>query len=348
MAWNVSGLGNSISKVGIVKVTGTPAQGNVTRTETDPKMNPTAVPPNGRQSGGTDLLTSDDRMETVTWRDGVLWASAQTGCKPTGDSAARVCMKLIQAKTGSPATVLSDVVVGAAGVDTIFPAVITDAADNLIVTFSVTSSGGFAGAGVAGSWSTRPLEIQPMTLLQAGEAAYSDPDPRLGGNRWGDYSGIALDPADPTRAWLASEYAATTSDAKNWGTVIGSVHFVGTPPPAPSPTPTGDFTPPVVSQVAAVPNPFSPNGDGRKDTTKISFVLSEKAHVSGGIFTQGGSLVIKLPSGDLDPGGYKVTWAGGNSHGVVVKSGTYIVKINAVDKAGNKAKTGKVSITVKR
>jgi hypothetical protein len=41
-------------------------------------------------------------------------------------------------------------------------------------------------------------------------------------NRWGDYSGIAPDPADTNSVWVAGEYASATNV---WATWIGLVTF---------------------------------------------------------------------------------------------------------------------------
>ena len=64
--------------------------------------------------------------------------------------------------------------------------------------------------------------LSPSSQLKAGEASYVK---TFGGsrNRWGDYNGIAVDPADPTRVWMFAEYAASL--ANTWGTWFGQVQF---------------------------------------------------------------------------------------------------------------------------
>ena len=47
-----------------------------------------------------------------------------------------------------------------------------------------------------------------------------------GGNRWGDYSSMSLDPADDCTFWFSQEYYTTTS-AANWATRINSFKFTG-------------------------------------------------------------------------------------------------------------------------
>jgi hypothetical protein len=63
-------------------------------------------------------------------------------------------------------------------------------------------------------------ELRPSATLKAGEANYVK-DFDSGRNRWGDYSGVAIDPANPTRTWMYSEYAS--SPANTWGTWFGEI-----------------------------------------------------------------------------------------------------------------------------
>ena len=45
-----------------------------------------------------------------------------------------------------------------------------------------------------------------------------------GGNRWGDYSSIDIDPVDDTTFWVVSEYVPTTS-AAGWRLRIGAFNL---------------------------------------------------------------------------------------------------------------------------
>ena len=62
-----------------------------------------------------------------------------------------------------------------------------------------------------------------------------------GGNRWGDYTSIDIDPVDDTTFWVVNEYVPTTS-AAGWRLRIGAFNLAGggspTPTPTASPTPT--------------------------------------------------------------------------------------------------------------
>ena len=89
----------------------------------------------------------------------------------------------------------------------------------------------------------KPQPEQPNPSLLTALTSQSQPErpllrgnqlcEELGGgsrNRWGDYSGIAVDPADPRNIWMYAEYAASPDNT--WGTWFGQVTFPGFIPPA--------------------------------------------------------------------------------------------------------------------
>jgi Predicted solute binding protein len=63
-----------------------------------------------------------------------------------------------------------------------------------------------------------------------------------GGNRWGDYSSIDIDPVDDTTFWVVSEYVPTTS-AAGWRLRIGAFNLAGGGSPTPTPTASPTSTP---------------------------------------------------------------------------------------------------------
>ena len=57
-----------------------------------------------------------------------------------------------------------------------------------------------------------------------------------GGNRWGDYTAIDIDPVDDTTFWYINEYIPTTSGS-GWRLRIGAFNLAGGGTPTPTPTP---------------------------------------------------------------------------------------------------------------
>lgn len=233
------------SAIGLVAITGTPAAGNVVWTETDPAIAATTRPPPADQPGATaSLSTNDDRFLAASLDGGMIYVSGNDRCVPGGDSVVRPCARLIEVSIGASPLVTLDSDLGYSGGDLYYPAVVPDANGNAFMasTFSSTSiypeATALVVAAGAASFSG--------TLVQAGSGTYGYSGCGGSGSkacRWGDYSGAAVDPSNPTDVWVADEYAPTSG--ADWGTAIGELTLA---PPSvtgltPSTGPTSGGTP---------------------------------------------------------------------------------------------------------
>lgn len=173
-------------------------------------------PPNADQLGGSSISieVGGPRVRNVVYRSGSVW-TAHSVADATG-SYARA--RYVRIDVTGP-TLLEDVAFGRFGCWLYYPAITADISDNMTMVYNQSCTDEYIGIRYSGR---RPgeAELRPSALLKAGEANYVK-DLGGGRNRWGDYSGIAVDPADPTRVWVYSEYAA--SPANTWGTWIGEV-----------------------------------------------------------------------------------------------------------------------------
>jgi hypothetical protein len=209
------------SYIGVVTITGTPRSGNVQWTEVDSSIQPTVVPPPARQPGTAAPLSPkpDNRLVSAAWAGGVLWTAANDSCLPVGDTTARSCLRLIEVSTAGSASVALDRDFAVSGDDLSYPAVMNDLSGNLFVTYTESSPSLYASA-VAFGWPLGTPGPAPPALLGAGAGAY-DFGPCSNPNRWGDYSGAAQDPANPTDVWLAAEDVGSATNSCGWGTAIG-------------------------------------------------------------------------------------------------------------------------------
>ncbi|MDQ3913819.1 MAG: hypothetical protein M3323_00585 [Actinomycetota bacterium] len=92
---------------------------------------------------------------------------------------------------------------------------------------------------------------------------------------------------------------------------------------------------PAVTGVFDRPDPFSPNGDGKKDKARIGWTVSEDIpYVFVGIY-KNSRLIRSSGEGTLEPGSWYVKWAGRNDAGAKVSNGTYTYLIHVEDVAGN-------------
>ncbi|MCS4538211.1 MAG: S8 family serine peptidase [Thaumarchaeota archaeon] len=118
----------------------------------------------------------------------------------------------------------------------------------------------------------------------------------------------------------------------------GDGGFTGDPDAYPEPLVYAGSSALTVSGLSVSPNPFSPNGDGAKDTTTISFNLNKAADwtVSVSDRTWGGSV-----SGAAT---VSVVWDGKDSAGAVVADGSYTVSVSAT--SGSESASTSTSVTV--
>lgn len=227
--------------LGVSRIDGTPAAGNVTWMEWDPTIQQGFIPPSAGEPGSDLIDTGDDRLLSAVWQNGSLWAAGNDACVPPGDSTAQSCIRLFGVNTtGTQPTITEDADFSMTPGDVYYPALALDGAGNLYYAYTWSSSTvppsvlmiAPNGSTFDGPW-----------MVAAGQAAYCGFDCQENGgfSRWGDYSAAATDPSDTSEIWVAGEYAATQQDPTNWGTAIGAMSL------APD-------------QITMSPNPIAPTG----------------------------------------------------------------------------------------
>ena len=98
-------------------------------------------------------------------------------------------------------------------------------------------------------------------------------------------------------------------------------HFGSTPPPPPE-IQSGESLPVAFDLQPNVPNPF--NG-----TTTLRYQISKPVHVKIEIFNLLGRHVRTCVDEDHEPGRYRFSWTGTNTHGFQVPSGIYFCRMTA-------------------
>jgi hypothetical protein len=271
----------SVGSIVVLAISGVPtgqapAPGN--RANTCLAIPNTSVPPSAQQpaGGAATVVTNDDRFLSATIRNGVLWASGNTGCTPTGDTVVRSCMRLEKVTTTSAHMGISSVDLGANGLYDYFPAVTTDRNSDLFIAYSQSSSTVFPSAVVTSIPAATTVPDSTLTF-QAGTAAY-------GQTRWGDYSAAAPDP-DPASdsVWVGAEYAGFADHS--WGTAAAKVTEAA--PTAASISPTGGS--------AAGGDSFTINGTLFAPGATVSF----GGHLATNVVVGGGGTTIsgRTPTG---------------------------------------------------
>jgi hypothetical protein len=314
----------TLDQLTVIKVTGSPDAGNVAETATNVTTATQLGPPPSRTAGAGDCIigsgdnpenlgpppcvdSGDERVLDVTWRDGRLWASASALCRPAGDAEDRSCAHLIEVETeGTPSVEQEIMFGGPAGHSWSWPAVRTDAANNLYVSLTHTSMSIFAEAALAGRAAADPAgAIGGAKTLRMGDVVHTS-------GRWGDYLGAAADPTDPACVWVVGQYAKETSGA-DWGTHIAAASYGGgcgggAPPPTPTgapPGPIATLTPAATldlatpTQTPGGPPAATPTRTATRTPTVPSGVVGD-ANCDGETTAVDAALVLQLNAGLVD------------------------------------------------
>ena len=177
--------------------------------------------PDAPQAGTAALVETNDRRALhAVWRDDSLWTTAQV-VPGSGVDAGEATAHWWELET----SVLANISVEqqgdvsgediAAGTHTFFPSIAVDSAGNMGIGFAASAPGIFPSAAYTVRLSGDPPgTVQPSEILAAGQDFYIRTFGRSR-NRWGDYSGIAIDPTDDMTFCAFNEYALPR------GTLIG-------------------------------------------------------------------------------------------------------------------------------
>jgi hypothetical protein len=189
--------------------------------QTQVSTSPYTLPPNADQKGNNDPLNSGDvRVQHAVFRGDSIWC-ALTTARSWAAGSSQAAIHWFQVRAATPHLVQQGVY-GAANVHYFYPACCPDNNGNMIMIFSRSSRTEYGSIYFTGRRATDPLStLQPSALLKAGIANYVNKDSN-GRNRWGDYAGVAADPANVRGIWFYSMFAAAVN---TWGTWVGSAFF---------------------------------------------------------------------------------------------------------------------------
>jgi hypothetical protein len=153
-------------------------------------------------------------------RNGSLWtAHAISDPAVDGEAVVRWYQFDVTAFSGSGAALIQSGNVDAGpDIHTWMPHINIDAAGNMGVGFSIGGPSQYAAIGYTGRLAGDPLGMtRPVRTAHAGSGNYQKLD-GIGRNRWGDYSGLAIDP-DGCTFWQFHEYPTASN---TWQTFVSA------------------------------------------------------------------------------------------------------------------------------
>ena len=200
-----------------------------------PAAFPFALPIDAPQSGTASKVQANDaRLLDAQWHtDGTIYAAHTVACNPGSGTVDCVRWYQVGGLTGVP-TILQQQTIAGDGQYRFFPDLAVDALGNLAIAYSFSTSADYAGIRFTGRLAGDPASTTAAdAALKAGETTYTGTSSELPPFRWGDYTGMVVDPANPCRLWYVGEYAKSGVGLANWGTTVGQLYFAASGPPPP-------------------------------------------------------------------------------------------------------------------
>ena len=188
------------------------------------------VPPSAPELGslsGNYNDTGSGRWYDAEVRGGKLWATRNTACNLGGGNA-ESCVDWVQVDVSGPAPILEQQQSGGAYGSTddfrYYPDVSVDRNGNIAIGYTKSSPTTHTQLWITGrEFSDPPGTLQSEALQRAGLGNYTDGGGCGGGcDRWGDYSGMTVDP-DGCTFWYLGEFSDGGYAA--WKTAIASFRF---------------------------------------------------------------------------------------------------------------------------
>ncbi len=189
-----------------INTSGTPALGTVNLAV--PKF---SIPPDATQSGsGFQIATNDFRLLNAVWSNGSLWCG-QNVYQTAGLSVAARWYQIAATSLGTVSLTQTGDVTGSG--DGYFPALSVNSGGDVGMVFTTSGPTQLASAAFTGrAASDPPNTMRTVSIYRAGTDDYVD-----FATRWGDYSGISLDPGG-SNFWMIAEYAGNPNP--HFGTAI--------------------------------------------------------------------------------------------------------------------------------
>lgn len=185
------------------------------------------LPLAGARQPGTSLLinvnngfTEEGRIDNAVWRNNELYGVNEIRVG-TGSTAHDVAHWFV-VDTSNPnnLTLLSEGNIDpGSNYDTYYGAMTVDSSGNMVIGYSISGPAVYPSAAYAVIPAAGTGLEDGVHYLAQGQSSYTpDNAPIANNSRWGDYSGIAIDPSDNGSFWVFNQYA--TGQA-TWATTIG-------------------------------------------------------------------------------------------------------------------------------
>jgi Divergent InlB B-repeat domain len=216
----------------LFSLTGAPP-GTVTLSAATNFTTTTVEPVNAVQLGSSNLLNvSDGRLQSAAWRAGTLWAAANGGCTPSGDTQVRSCLHLWQLDTAT--STLEQDFVWSTGVGTydFDPALSITPRGDVVVAFEESSAHLYPSIRTTEQAVNDPTgTLETPGTLHNGTGPVDPSSGCLGGVcPFGSVSSVAVNPSSESHFWAVGEYCVRNCTVDIWRTWVDGLAVVSTVP----------------------------------------------------------------------------------------------------------------------
>jgi len=281
--------------------------------------------PEAPQNGSTIKIDfGDDRAQSCVWRDSIF-VGAFTVNPSSGSQAGQATNFWFTANTSNlnaVALIQQGYIEGddiASSTSTGFPAVSINSHGDIGIGFSASAASIYAGSYfTVHQAGDAPGVNQGSFLLHDGVDSYVRTGlPIHVGNRWGDYSSIALDPVDNNDFWVFNQSAWTHGNYDPFADEDGrwATAFARILPNGPSAVVNKNAGPEQFVLQQNYPNPFNPQ-------TSINYGIANRTHVNITVFNALGQVVKELVNDQQNTGNYTVVF-----NGAELSSGIYYYEL---------------------
>ncbi len=286
---------------------------------------------------GTDarIEVNDRRTLDAVYRDGALWMVTTIISNSGADAGQTSAHWIKMDASGGPGTIIlaDEGTIGgediAPGTFTFFPSVAVNRLGEAAFGFAASAPSTYAGAYVTGRQpGNDPGSVQSSATVRAGEDYYIRTF-GAGRNRWGDYSGIAVDPSNDKFFWVFNEYATSRGtptgggEDGRWATAYARYKFTGKGMKKDLAF-DADGLPNTLALEQNYPNPFNPE-------TEILFQVPEQNRVVITIYNTLGQAIRTLTDAVYEAGTHSVRWDALDRNGYQLASGIYFYQMRAGD-----------------
>jgi len=179
------------------------------------------------QSGSANMVqANDERLLDAQWHtNGTIYTTHTMSCNPGSGTVDCVRWYQVGNLGGTPSLLQQGTIFGN-GEYRFFPDLAVDSAGNMAIAYSYSTSSSFIGIRSTGRLFNDSVNTTAGdSTFQLGGSVYANSFESSPPYRWGDYTGLVVDPADPCEMWYVGEYAKTGVGNVNWGTRIGQLSF---------------------------------------------------------------------------------------------------------------------------